>query len=200
MLPLSRVQVAIASTGVLALALAVALGAAMRGGVGRPPLGAVDPGFTTASTFELPLLDPRGASSPGTFALGEYRDRPVFVYFWASWCTPCKSEAPLIQRLWPEFEALGYTFVGVNIQDQEQDARRFIEEHGLTFPQVRDREGAVYLDYGVYGLPESFFLKPGLLVHEKYLGEFDETVLRQRLGAIDGGVGSSAPARTEARP
>jgi cytochrome c biogenesis protein CcmG/thiol:disulfide interchange protein DsbE len=200
MLPLSRVQVAIASAGLLALALAVALAAAMRGGVGQPPLGAVDAGFTTAATFELPRLNNDGAGAAGTFSLGDYGDRPVFVYFWASWCTPCKAEAPLIQRLWPEFEARGYTFVGVNIQDQEQDARRFVEEHGLTFPQVRDREGAVYLDYGVYGLPESFFLKPGLLVHEKYLGEFDETVLRERLGAIDVGAVANPPARTEARP
>ena len=200
MLPLSRVQVAIASTGVVALALAVALGAAMRGGVGQPALGAIDPGFATASAFELPLLEPGGTGAAGTFALAEYRDRPVFVYFWASWCPPCKTEAPLIQRLWPEFEARGYVFVGVNIQDQEQDARRFIQEHGLTFPQVRDREGAVYLDYGVYGLPESFFLKPGLLVHAKYLGEFDETVLRQRLEAIDPEASVSSTARTEAGP
>ena len=197
MFPLSRGQVAIASVGVFALAMAVALGAAMRGGVGQPPLGAVDPGFARASAFELPRFD------AGTFALAEHRDRPVLVYFWASWCTPCKTEAPLLQRLWPEFQARGYTFVGVNIQDQDADARRFIQEHGLTFPQVRDREGSVYLDYGVYGLPESFFLKPGLVVNEKYLGEFDETVLRQRLAAIDGHAASMAeraPELAEVRP
>ena len=180
--------------GVLALALAVALGAAMRSGVGQPPLGAVDPGFTVASTFELPRFD------AGTFALADYREHPVFLYFWASWCTPCRTEAPVIQRLWPEFEARGYTFVGVNIQDQDADAIRFIQEHGLTFPQVRDREGSVYLDYGVYGLPESFFLKPGLVVREKYLGEVTEPVLRERLAAIDGHADSGGPARTEARP
>lgn len=197
MFPLSRVQVAVASVGVFALAMAVALGAAMKEGVGQPPIGAVDPGFRQAAAFELPRFD------AGTFALAEHGDRPVFLYFWASWCAPCKAEAPLIQRLWPEFEARGYTFVGVNIQDQDADARRFIEEHGLTFPQVRDREGSVYLDYGVYGLPESFFLKPGLVVNEKYLGEFDEAVLRQRLAGIDGRLTSSvdgAPAAVEARP
>jgi cytochrome c biogenesis protein CcmG/thiol:disulfide interchange protein DsbE len=162
----------------------------MRGGVGQPPLGSVDPGFTTATAFELPRFD------AGTFALIEHRDRPVFLYFWASWCTPCRTEAPLIQRLWPEFDARGYTFVGVNIQDQDAAARRFIAEYGLTFPQVRDREGSVYLDYGVYGLPESFFIRPGLVVQEKYLGEVTEAVLRDRLAAIDGHNG---PPRTEAR-
>jgi cytochrome c biogenesis protein CcmG, thiol:disulfide interchange protein DsbE len=184
MLPLSRGQVAILSVGVFALAMAVALAAAMRGGVGQPPLGSVDPGFTRATAFELPLLSSAGAGA-GTFALAEHADGPVFVYFWASWCAPCKAEAPLIQRLWPEFQARGYTFVGVNIQDQDADARRFVQEHGLTFPQVRDGAGTVYLEYGVYGLPESFFLKPGLVVNEKYLGEIDETVLRARLAAID---------------
>ena len=60
----------------------------------------------------------------------------MFVYFWASWCAPCREEAPLIERLWPEFQAAGYTFVGVNILDSEPDARAFIERFDLSVPLV----------------------------------------------------------------
>jgi peroxiredoxin len=176
---LTHSQIAVASVGIVALSLAVALALAMRNGVGGEPIGAVDAGFSTAASFELPRFD------AGSVNLEEYRDQPVFLYFWASWCAPCRTEAPLIERLWPEFRDRGYAFVGVNIQDQETTARAFIEEHGLSFPVVRDTEGSVYLDYGVYGLPESFFLKPGLEVHQKYLGEFTEADLRARLEAID---------------
>ena len=187
---LSHGQIAVASVGVVALALAAALALAMRSGVGSPPLGAVDAGFAVAQRFELPRFD------AGTLDLGEYEDQPVFLYFWASWCAPCEAEAPMIERLWPEYRDRGYAFVGVNIQDQESAARAFIQRHGLSFPLVRDREGAVYLDYGVYGLPESFFLKPGLEVHQNFLGEFTEQDLRARLDAIGG---AEAP-RAEARP
>ncbi len=119
-----------------------------------------------------------------------HSDRPVFIYFWASWCAPCYREAPVIQQLWPEFEAAGYRFVGVNIMDHEQDARAFIEEFGLTFPMAYDAAGDVYLEYGVYGLPEAFFLEPGLRVDQKFVGELHEQELREMLGRI-------APARVE---
>lgn len=177
----------LAGIGVLVLTLAGVLGVAMRRGVGQPPLGSVSAGFTSAAPFELKRFD------GGTVSLATFEDRPVFLYFWASWCTPCRSEAPVIQRLWPEYEALGYAFLGVNILDQEADAQRFIQEFGLTFPLVRDAEGTVYLEYGVYGMPESFFLKPGLVVQEKYLGELSEPILRERLAkAAEGG-----PPKTE---
>lgn len=192
---LTHGQIAVASVGVGALALAIALGVAMRSGVGAPPLGVVDAGFAQAAPFELPRFD--AGASTGTVNLATYERQPVFLYFWASWCTPCRAEAPMIERLWPEYRDRGYVFVGVNIQDREAEARAFVAEHRLSFPLVRDAEGSVYLDYGVYGLPESFFLKPGLQVHQKYLGEFTEEDLRARLDAI--GSGAGAP-RAEARP
>lgn len=188
---LTHGQIAVVSVGVVALALAAALGLAMRSGVGAPPLGAVDAGFTSAQPFQLPRFD------AGTVDLDSYRGQPVFLYFWASWCAPCQAEAPLIERLWPEYRDRGYAFVGVNIQDQESAARAFVERHRLTFPVARDAEGSVYLDYGVYGLPESFFLKPGLEVQQKYLGEFTEADLRARLDAIGSAAGLP---RAEVRP
>jgi cytochrome c biogenesis protein CcmG/thiol:disulfide interchange protein DsbE len=147
----------------------------MSRGVGREPLGVTDAGFVVASDFTLPTLD------GGLFTLAEHADGPVFLYFWASWCRTCQRDAPVVQRVWPDYEQAGYTFVGVNILDDEEDARAFIERYRLSFPNVRDLSGRVYLEYGVYGIPESFFLRPGLLVSEKFLGEFSESALRRML-------------------
>jgi len=115
------------------------------------------------------------------FTLSDHADGPTLVYFWASWCEPCKTEAPLIERLWQEYEPKGYTFVGMNIWDSEKDAREFASDYGLTFPVVRDRENEVYLDYGVESLPMAFFLRPGLEVDRRYLGELKEADLRSML-------------------
>ena len=161
-----------------ALLLAGALAVATSRGIGGPELGATGTGFEIAADFTLPTFD------GGSFTLSEHSRGPVFVYFWASWCLPCRLEAPLIQRLWPEFEAAGYTFIGVNILDSERDARAFIEEFELTFPMATDDSGSVYLEYGVYGLPEAFFLRPGLVVRQKFIGELTEQEFRAMLGRL----------------
>jgi cytochrome c biogenesis protein CcmG/thiol:disulfide interchange protein DsbE len=172
-------------------------------GVGDSPLGEVEAGFAEAADFTLPLF------SGGSFTLSEHSDRPVFIYFWASWCAPCFREAPLIERLWPEYEAAGYTFVGVNILDGEADARAFIDRFQLSFPTVMNLDSEVdarafieefnlplprvmdsrdiYLAYGVYGLPEAFFVRPGLFVDRKFIGELTEPVFREMLEALTNG-------------
>ncbi len=170
--------------GALALGLAAFLAIALSRGVGGPELGATDAGFDSAAPFELAAFD------GSTVSLAEHSGSPVFLYFWASWCEPCRQEAPAIQALWEEYRERGYVFIGVNMLDREDDARAFAEEFGLSFPLVTDVAGSVYVDYGVYGLPEAFFLRPGLEVDQKYIGELTETVLRERLEAIavDGDV------------
>ncbi len=158
--------------GALLVVLALALGR------GR----AEETGGVTGSapTFSLPTLQ------GGRFALGEHAGGPVFVYFWASWCTPCKAEAPIIQRLWEqEYKGRGYTFVAVNMWDTEQDARKFVHEYGLTFPAVRDEGGKVYLAYGVERLPMAFALRPGLMVEERFLGTLEEEQLRELLDRLE---------------
>lgn len=170
------------AAGLAAVALLIVLAVAMRRGVGSSPLGRTDAGFEQASSFTLPTLDGDAA-----FALDDHAGGPLFVYFWASWCAPCREEAPMIERLWPEYRARGYAFVGVNILDAERDARAFADEFELTFPLVRDVEGTVYLDYGVYGLPEAFFLRPGLLVSEKFNGALGEQEFRTMLAKLQEG-------------
>lgn len=165
-------------TGAGLLALLAVLAVAMTRDVGEERLGSVDPGIERVREFTLPTLDGE------LVGIADYAEGPVFVYFWASWCAPCVSEAPLIERLWAEYEPLGYTFIGINILDSDAGARRFIEQYGLTFPVLIDRDGDVYFDFGVNGVPEAFFLRAGLEVARRYIGELREQEFRDMLEDI----------------
>jgi cytochrome c biogenesis protein CcmG/thiol:disulfide interchange protein DsbE len=172
---LSRIVVAVA--GAAAVGLIVVLGVAMARDIGDDSVGRASTELDQGADFDLLGLD------GSRFVISEHAGGPVFVYFWASWCPPCEEEAPLIQALWPEFQARGFTFVGVNIWDSQDSARAFVARHGITFPMVID-DGTTYLDYGVYGLPEAFFLRPGLQVDQKFIGALSEVPFRERLEAI----------------
>lgn len=173
-----RGRLLLASVAVLLFAGVLTLGIAMAKGVGSRPSGEVDPDMRVAADFTLPTFDGQ------QFTLSEHATGPVFLYFWASWCIPCQKEAPTIQALSLEYQARGYTFVGVNITDAESDARDFIKRYGLTFPLVRDVNGSVYLEYGVVGVPEAFFLRPGLQVQKKFFGPLSEQQLRGMLDEL----------------
>jgi peroxiredoxin len=166
------------AAGAAVLALVSALGIAMSRDVGQDSLGEVDPGIERVGPFSLPTLDGR------TVAISEYAGGPLFIYFWASWCAPCAREAPLIEALWAEYEPQGYAFLGINILDSEREALRFVERHGLTFPTLVDGDGTVYFDFGVNGVPEAYFVAPGLQIERKYVGELREQDFREMLEDI----------------
>jgi cytochrome c biogenesis protein CcmG/thiol:disulfide interchange protein DsbE len=82
---------------------------------------------------------------------------PALVNFWASWCTPCKEEAPTLDRLADKLRGRARV-VGVDYNDTTSNATAFIRDHGLSYPIVRDGSGSVASDYGVTGLPTTFVL------------------------------------------
>jgi len=101
----------------------------------------------------LPLLD-----GGGTRTLAGYRrDGYVVVNFFASWCDPCAQEAPLLDRLQRTLAGRG-TVVGVAWNDAAGDTRRFVRVHDLSYPVLRDVDGAFARAYGVTGVPETFVL------------------------------------------
>ena len=168
----------VAAVGLGLVLLLISLAVAMSRGVGSKPDGRSSAGGRTMPAFNLARFD-------GTpFDLQQHAQGPVFVYFWASWCVPCQAEAPVIQKLWPEYERRGYSFVGVNIWDAESDARRFLEQQRLSFPVVADSNGRVYVDYGVDALPDSYFLEPGLRARTRYQGALTEATLRELLDEL----------------
>ncbi len=106
----------------------------------------------TAPDFTLSRLD-----RPGKLRLSALRGKVVVLNFWASWCFPCKKEAPVLQAASKRWAAR-VVVLGVDVNDFRGDARRFMRRHGITYPVVHDNENVTLPKYGLTGLPETFFL------------------------------------------
>jgi cytochrome c biogenesis protein CcmG/thiol:disulfide interchange protein DsbE len=96
---------------------------------------------------------------PPRVTLTSLRGRPALVNFWASWCHPCRREAPELQRFAARPPA-GARLVGVDFTDDRGAAQAFIREHGWRYPNLRDPDGTIGRRYGVEGLPITFVLNP----------------------------------------
>jgi cytochrome c biogenesis protein CcmG/thiol:disulfide interchange protein DsbE len=116
-----------------------------------------------APAFHLDRLD-----QPGKLSLAAYRGRPVVLNFWASWCVPCKEEAPLLESVWRRYRGRGLVVLGVDINDLRGDARRFARKNKMSYPLVYDGPGETTTQYGLTGVPETFFVaRSGKLVCER---------------------------------
>ncbi len=131
-----------------------------------------------APNFNLPLF------SGGELTLSSLKGTPVVINFWSSWCPPCRVEAPILEKVWQLYKDEGVTFVGVDIQDTEEDARAFIKEFGITYPNVKDDSGRVTIDYGVSGIPVTFFVDREGLIVSRWVGAITETMLIARVEEI----------------
>lgn len=110
--------------------------------------------------------------------------QPVVVNVWASWCIPCRSEAPLLRRAHAEFGEQ-ITFIGIDISDSQDNARAFLDEFQLTgFDHYFDPSGAVPATLGGNGVPLTFFYAPGGTLVELHFGVIDERALAFNIDEI----------------
>jgi cytochrome c biogenesis protein CcmG/thiol:disulfide interchange protein DsbE len=112
---------------------------------------------------EHPLAPDAGRSLPvlggsGERSLVSLRGKVVVLNFWASWCEPCQVEAPLLQRAQSQLERHGATVLGVTYLDASPDSESFVRRYHLTYPNLRDNNGAFAHSYGTDQLPESFIV------------------------------------------
>jgi len=115
-------------------------------------------------------------------ALESLRGQVVVVNFWASWCYPaCYEEAPSLERAWQTYKDRGLVVVGVNFQDKDEPAKRFLTQFGHTFPNAPDPSGRVSVDYGVYGVPETYFIDRKGRVRFKRVGPVSDELLKQQI-------------------
>ncbi len=131
-----------------------------------------------APEFTLERLD-RG----GDLALSSLRGKAVVLNFWASWCIPCKEEAPYLEEVWRDARADGLVVVGLDSKDFRRDARAFAERFDLTFPIVYDGPGDTLSDWGVTGFPETFVIDREGHVVESFVGAVNSDEDRARLRA-----------------
>lgn len=124
-----------------------------------------------APAFDLELLPSFRGDWGERLNLGEYLGKkPIILNFWASWCYPaCYEEAPILQESWLRHREQ-VLFVGVNTQDTQDKAEKFIQQFGITYPNVHDPRGKVGIDYGMYGVPETFAISAEGRVLERYAG------------------------------
>jgi cytochrome c biogenesis protein CcmG/thiol:disulfide interchange protein DsbE len=129
-----------------------------------------------APELELPRLSGEGVGS-----LDDYRGQVVVLNFWASWCEPCREESPLLQRWHERMERREGTVLGVDVQDVTGDAFDFISEYDLTYPMLRDGEGAMRESFGILGFPETFVIDRQGRITAVARGPVDDAFMREHV-------------------
>ena len=134
---------------------------------GPPPTRSVLVG-ETAPELTGPTLD------GGSFDLAQWRGQMVLVNVWASWCLPCRREQPLLVSAYRELSPRGLQIVGINVRDEPEEARAFLQEFGQApWPSVQDPDGRRAVDWGTFALPETYLVDRAGTVVAKAVGELD---------------------------
>ena len=144
------------------------------------PAGPVDTPIVgrPAPAFDLETLD------GGRLSLADLRGSAVVLNFWASWCIPCREEAPLLTAANATYGPRGVYVIGVVYQDNADNAGDFMRRYGQTYPGLLDPNGRTAIDYGVFGIPETFFIDASGVVRSRQVGALTEDELRQKIEAI----------------
>ncbi len=120
-------------------------------------------------------------SGPGSGSIRDHRGEWVLVNLWASWCDPCREEAPVLQRFYRRNRDERTTVVGINVQDNEADALAFLDEHPSGYPQLRSVGEERSDAFGAGGVPENFLVDPQGRLALIWRGVVDDAFLRERV-------------------
>jgi cytochrome c biogenesis protein CcmG/thiol:disulfide interchange protein DsbE len=179
-----------------AVALSIPAIALLGFGMTRDP-GAIDsplPG-RTAPVFSLPAFTsgeptpwhPGGIPQVDTVRLASYRGDVVVLNFWASWCLACRDEHRSLMEIGSRYVGSDVHFVGVLYNDRTPNAIRWLDERGpLPYPSVNDPNARTAIDYGLYGVPETFFIGRDGRVAYKHIGPLNDSVLLAHISALRG--------------
>lgn len=131
------------------------------GTVGRP-----------AAAFTLQHLDGSGA-----LAMTPGGGKVYVLNFFASWCIPCKQENPSLVRVYERYRGSDVEFIGILYQDTQDAGLKYVRDNGVVWPTVNDDQGRVAFAYGVFGIPETYFIGPDGIIAGRHIGPIDDTTL-----------------------
>jgi cytochrome c biogenesis protein CcmG, thiol:disulfide interchange protein DsbE len=129
-----------------------------------------------APSFTLASLSPSGRA----LSLGSFRGRPLVINFWASWCIPCRTEMPLLEKAYRS-EAGKVQFLGIDSNDTANAARSFVRQVGVTYPVVSDGSGGEATQYGLFGLPTTVLISPSGKIVGRVIGQLHASTLQAAL-------------------
>jgi cytochrome c biogenesis protein CcmG/thiol:disulfide interchange protein DsbE len=147
-----------------------------------------------ATPFTVTLFDGR------KITLDELRGKAVFLNFWASWCPPCRAEARDLEAAWQKVKDKDIIFIGVALQDTDKNSLEFLKEFEVTYPNGKDESGKIAVDYGTWGIPESFFIDPQGRITYKHVGGIRASLVLAKLEEAAKGIASAQEGKGDYSP
>jgi cytochrome c biogenesis protein CcmG, thiol:disulfide interchange protein DsbE len=157
----------------LIFALLLPVLAACDGGAPKINIGSVAPTFSTT------LMDGTAVRFPDDF-----RGKPVVIRFWADWCSSCEGELKDIEKVYRRYSAQGLVVLAVNAGQDQARVTDFIKRIGVSYPSLLDAKTAIARQYGVTGLPTTFYVGADGIIKAKVVGAADEAVFDKLAGEL----------------
>ena len=122
--------------------------------------------------------------SKARLSLDQFKGKSIILNFWASWCVSCRQEATVMESFWRKHKEKNVVMIGIAIQDTSESALAFAKHFGKTYILGLDDDGKAGIDYGVTGVPETFFIDTNGIIKHKEAGPVSLKLLEQTLPLI----------------
>ena len=118
------------------------------------------------------------------FRLSDQQGKVVVINFFASWCVSCGEETPILEKVAHQYSPQEVAFLAIAVDDTEKKAREFLQKNGLTIPAGLDKTGKIKDDYGLYGMPTTFFIDRNGKINYLHAGTVTEDLMKHEISKL----------------